>query len=65
MLVGAAASALNIPSGDFNLVSEGSQALAKVMLAVFNDEENRSVTRILSILELITAHPEGLTLGQI
>ncbi|WP_025724478.1 helix-turn-helix domain-containing protein [Acholeplasma granularum] len=28
-------------------------------------KENRSVNRILSILELIAAHPEGLTLGQI
>src|SRR5690554_8162562 len=28
-------------------------------------KENRSVKRILSILELIAAHPEGLTLGQI
>lgn len=28
-------------------------------------KENRSVNRILSILELVAAHPEGLTLGQI
>ncbi len=28
-------------------------------------KDNRSVNRILSILELIAAHPEGLTLGQI
>lgn len=28
-------------------------------------KENRSVKRILDILELIAAHPEGLTLGQI
>lgn len=28
-------------------------------------KENRSVKRILSILELIAAHPEGLTLGQV
>jgi len=28
-------------------------------------KENRSVKRILAILELIAAHPEGLTLGQI
>lgn len=28
-------------------------------------KENRSVNRILTILELIAAHPEGLTLGQI
>lgn len=28
-------------------------------------KENRSVKRILSILELVAAHPEGLTLGQI
>lgn len=28
-------------------------------------KENRSVTRILQILELVSKHPEGLTLGQI
>lgn len=28
-------------------------------------KENRSVTRILQILELISKHPEGLTLGQV
>ncbi len=28
-------------------------------------KDNRSVNRILSILELVAAHPEGLTLGQI